>query len=117
MSNKNCDCEPNFPEVIEEVSKAIKSEEDCNLAAMFFKGIGDTTRIKILCALKQREMCPGDIAVLLDMTKSTVSHQLAVMRNLRQVKCRKEGKNVFYSLDDNHVLEIIDTVFAHINDR
>ena len=59
-------------------------------------------------------MCAGDIAVFLDMTKSAVSHQLAVMRKMRQVRARREGKNVFYSLDDQHIVDIMEEALIHM---
>lgn len=59
-------------------------------------------------------MCAGDIAVLLDMTKSAVSHQLAVMRNMHQIKSRRDGKNVFYSLDDEHIVDILEEAMVHM---
>lgn len=80
----------------------------------FFKILGDSTRMKILFALKEREMCVGDIADLLDMTKSAVSHQLAVMRNMHQVRSRREGKNIYYSLDDQHIVDIIEEALIHM---
>ena len=113
--NKKCDCKPLYPEVIKEVSGNMPSESQLDLVVSFFKTLGDGTRMKIICALKENEMCAGDIAVLLDMTKTAVSHQLAVMRQIRQVKARREGKNVFYSLDDKHVMDMIEEVFAHVN--
>ena len=70
--------------------------------------------MKILFALKEREMCVGDIADLLDMTKSAVSHQLAVMRNMHQVRSRREGKNIYYSLDDQHIVDIIEEALIHM---
>ena len=60
-------------------------------------------------------MCAGDIAVFLDMTKSAVSHQLAVMRKMHQVRARREGKNVFYSLDDQHIVDIMEEAFPYLN--
>lgn len=116
MANKNCDCEALYSEVINEVSGHMPDETDLDMVVSFFKVLGDNTRIRILSALRQHEMCAGDIAVLLDMTKSAVSHQLAIMRQMRQVKTRRDGKNIFYSLDDNHIVEIIDEAFIHMRD-
>ena len=62
----------------------------------------------------QKSMCAGDIAVFLDMTKSAVSHQLAVMRKMHQVRARREGKNVFYSLDDQHIVDIMEEALIHM---
>ena len=86
----------------------------CGTNSDHLRLLGDHTRIRILFALKEKEMCTGDIAVLLNMTKSAVSHQLAVMRNMHQVRARREGKNIFYSLDDHHIVDIIEEAFIHM---
>ncbi len=85
--------------------------------ADLFKVLGDTTRIKILCALFQAEMCVCDISALLGMTQSAISHQLRVLKQARLVKYRKEGKVVYYSLDDEHVESIFDKGLIHISER
>lgn len=114
MQAKKSDCQPLFPGTIEEVQGHMPDERDMMSVAAFFKILGDNTRIKILYALKTREMCAGDIAVLLNMTKSAVSHQLAIMRNMHQVRARREGKNIFYSLDDQHIVDIIEEALIHM---
>ena len=114
MTTKRSDCDPIFPEVIEEVSKKMPGDREIEKVSSFFKILGDNTRIRILYALKEREMCAGDIAVLLNMTKSAVSHQLALMRNMHQVRTRREGKNVFYSLDDQHIVDIVEEALIHM---
>ena len=91
-------------------------DQDVDQVVAFYKVLGDKTRLRILYALKEQEMCAGDIAVLLDMTKSAVSHQLAVMRNMHQIKSRREGKNVFYSLDDEHISQIFACGLHHIEE-
>jgi len=113
--NKKCDCFPLFGEVVEEVRLKMPEESQLELVVSFFKTLGDNTRMRIICALKEKEMCAGDIAVLLDMTKTAVSHQLAIMRQMRLIKPRRVSKNVFYSLDDKHVIDIIEKVFTHID--
>ena len=95
MATKKSDCTPMFLESIEQVKKNMPKDQDVDQVVAFYKVLGDKTRLRILYALKEQEMCAGDIAVLLDMTKSAVSHQLAVMRNMHQIKSRREGKNVF----------------------
>ena len=85
--------------------------------AEFFKVFGDTTRIKILYVLFQAELCVCDIAALLGMTQSAISHQLRVLKQARLVKYRKDGKVVYYSLDDEHVQTIFNMGFAHIVER
>lgn len=106
---------PLFPETVDFVKRRMPKEGEIERVAAFFKVLGDNTRIRIMYALKEREMCAGDIAVLLDMTKSAVSHQLAIMRNMHQVRSRREGKNIFYSLDDQHIVDIIDEALIHMN--
>lgn len=83
----------------------------------FFKVFGDPTRVNILWALDRREMCVCDIAGALDMSKSAVSHQLAVLRAAALVKFRREGKAVFYSLADEHVCSILECGTEHVNER
>lgn len=82
--------------------------------ADFFKVFGDSSRVKLLGLLLQTEMCVTDIAEKLDMSQSAVSHQLRVLRQSRLVKYRREGKTVYYSLDDEHVEDILKEGIAHI---
>ena len=111
---RKSDCQPLFPEVVDAVQNTMPRDTDIEKVTSFFKVLGDQTRIRILFALKEKEMCAGDIAVLLNMTKSAVSHQLAVMRNMHQVRSRREGKNIFYSLDDHHIVDIIEEALIHM---
>ena len=83
-------------------------------AASFFKVVGDETRMKILCTLAVHELCVNDIAEAVEMTKSAVSHQLRMLKEEGLVKSRRDGKNMFYSLDDQHVVDILDIAFLHI---
>ena len=94
---------------------ADKDEKLYDLADLF-KVFGDTTRIKIIYALFEEEMCVCDIADLLNMTQSAISHQLRVLKQARLVKFRKEGKTVYYSLDDNHVNQIFNCGVCHIEE-
>ena len=114
MEVKKSDCEPLFPKTIEAVEEKMPGDDAIERVSSFFKVLGDNTRIRILYALKEKELCAGDIAVLLNMTKSAVSHQLAMMRNMHQVRSRREGKNVFYSLDDQHIVDIIEEALIHM---
>ena len=82
--------------------------------AEVFKALGDPTRVKIIYALVQNELCVHDLSVVLEMGQSAVSHQLRYLRNLRIVKRRKVGKTVFYSLDDDHVEQIFVQTLQHI---
>ncbi|MDR2034861.1 MAG: metalloregulator ArsR/SmtB family transcription factor [Helicobacteraceae bacterium] len=84
--------------------------------AELFKVFGDTTRVKILCALFQNRMCVCDIAALLGMTKSAISHQLRVLKQSKLVRFKKEGKVVYYSLADDHVKNIFDQGIIHVSE-
>ena len=112
-----CDCEVIHADIVEAVKKQMPSEEKLYDLADFFKIFGDSTRIKILWALDNEEMCVCDLAVLLNMTKSAVSHQLKTLRQEKLVKYRKEGKTAIYSLLDNHVKDIIEIGLEHIEER
>ena len=113
---QNCGGEHHHNEVIEKISVNMPDEGTlCDLAE-FFKVFGDSTRIKILYVLSQSEMCVCDIAALLGLTQSAVSHQLRALKNVRLVKSRREGKTVFYSLADDHVKTIIDQGLEHVRE-
>lgn len=79
-----------------------------------FKALGDPTRIRIIQALRHNELCVCDLSQALEISQSAISHQLRVLRNLRLVKFRKEGKNVYYSLDDEHIVLLFDQGLDHI---
>ncbi len=121
MSQENktvvCDCDVIHAEVVEEVSRHMPQEELLYDLADFFKTFGDSTRLKLLWALEREEMCVCDLAVLLNMTKSAVSHQLKTLRQQKLVKFRKEGKTVYYSLLDEHVKNILEIGLEHIEER
>ncbi len=104
-------------EVVKRVKSSMPEEDKLKELAEFFKVFGEPTRIKILYALSEEEMCVCDIAALLGMNQSAISHQLRVLKGSRLVKYRKEGKVVYYSLDDDHVKTIFDQGFVHINHR
>ena len=97
------------------LSEMPHDEELYNLAELF-KVFGDTTRIKILYALFESEMCVCDIATLLNMEQSAISHQLKVLKQSKLVRSRRQGKSVIYSLDDDHVRTMIDMGFEHITE-
>jgi ArsR family transcriptional regulator len=122
MNNKDtvierCDCTVIHEDIVAKVKLMMPKEEDLYDLAEFFRVFGDLTRIKILSALFESEMCVCDIAFLLNMTQSAISHQLRLLKQSKLVKYRKEGKVVFYSLDDNHVKKIIDQGLVHINEK
>ncbi len=90
------------------------SEEELYDLAELFKVFGDTTRIRILYELFGGELCVGDIAEKLSMTQSAISHQLRVLKTSRLVRSRRDGKTVYYALDDEHVRDIIEKGVEHI---
>ena len=115
-SLETCDCNIIHEEVINVVKKKMPEDENLYELAELFKVFGDSTRTKILWALSESEMCVCDLANLLNMTQSATSHQLRVLKNSRLVKNRKEGKVVFYSLDDDHVKQIFLLGLSHIKE-
>ena len=102
------------PETVERVLDEMPADESLYDLAELFKVFGDSTRIRILYALFEEEMCVGDIALLLGLSHTAVSHQLRVLKINKLVKGRKAGKVVFYSLADDHVRRIIDQGMEHI---
>jgi len=114
---ERCDCTVIHEDVVNAVRDSMPHEESLYDLAEIFKVFGDTTRIKILYALFASEMCVCDIAVLLNMTQSAISHQLRVLKQARLVKYRKEGKVVYYSLDDEHIKQIFDQGLIHITEK
>ena len=109
------DCEVIHSDIVEKVKKEMTNEEVLTKAAKFFKIFGDPTRMKIISALDINEMCVCDLAVLLNMTKSAISHQLRTLKEANLVKFRRDGKVVFYSLSDNHVKAIYEIGLEHIS--
>lgn len=114
---ESCSCTVIHEEVINKVKDNIPQEEILYDLADLFKVLGDSTRVKILCALFQAEMCVCDIAVLLSMNQSAISHQLRVLKQARLIKYRRAGKVVYYSLEDEHVKSIFDQGLIHIVEK
>ena len=111
-----CDCNVLHQDVVNETLKNMLDSTIFYKLAEFFKIMGDTTRARILWSLDQNEMCVCDIANVLGMTKSSISHQLGTLRRSNIVKCRKEGKTVYYSLDDDHVKSLFELGVEHIKE-
>ena len=103
-------------EMVDRVNQALPSEETLFDLAELFKVFGDSTRVKILYVLFEAEMCVCDIAQLLGMTQSAISHQLQVLKKSKLVKYRREGKTVFYSLADDHVRAILGQGMDHVTE-
>lgn len=112
-----CDCSVIHEDIVNRVKERMPDEEKLYDLADLFKVFGDTTRVKILYALSESEMCVCDIAALLDMTQSAISHQLRVLKQAKLVKFRKDGKIVYYSLDDEHIKHIFDQGLIHISEK
>ena len=101
---------------INQVEEHMPKEETLTDLADFFKVFGDATRVKILYVLLQSEMCVCDLAEVLQMTQSAISHQLRVLKQVKLVKNRREGKTVFYSLADGHIQTILNQGMEHISE-
>ena len=112
-----CDCNAIHQEVVDNTNKNMLDADMFNRIAEFFKILGDTTRVKILFALDQNEMCVCDIANVLGMSKSSISHQLGTLRRSGIVKCRRSGKEVYYTLDDDHIVKLFEIGLEHINHK
>lgn len=112
-----CDCDVIHKDVVDSVRERMEDTETLYSVSDFFKVMSDSTRMRILYALDKAEMCVCDLSVLLNMTKSAISHQLKVLKDAELVKNRREGKNVFYSLKDDHVKAIIETGIEHIKEK
>ncbi|MBZ4671296.1 MAG: ArsR family transcriptional regulator, lead/cadmium/zinc/bismuth-responsive transcriptional [Clostridiales bacterium] len=109
-------CDEVHDEVVEKVSSQMPPDEILYDLAELFKVFGDSTRVKIICALFESEMCVCDIAQVLGMNQSAISHQLRVLKQARLVKYRREGKTVYYSLADSHIQAIFNQGFEHITE-
>ena len=114
MDNKRSDCEAINIDIVNRVKPNMPEMKLLYELSDFFKVMGDSTRIQLLWALEESEMCVGDLAVLLNMTKSAVSHQLKVLRTAKLVRAEKKGKNVYYALDDHHEKDILEKALGHV---
>jgi DNA-binding transcriptional ArsR family regulator len=110
----NCDCNVIHEDTVAGVRAKMPDDETLMNLADLFKVFSDSTRVRILCALQYSELCVCDIAFLLGMTKSAISHQLRSLRQTRLVKYRKDGKSVYYSLDDEHVGNVFEQGLLHV---
>ena len=111
-----CDYIHTHEEIVEKVLKEMPGDDTLYDLTELFRIFGDSTRIRILYVLFEAEMCVCDIAQLLGMTQSAISHQLRALKNARLVKSRREGKVVFYSLSDDHVKAIINQGMSHVTE-
>ena len=113
---ENCNVNIIHEDIVVRVKDKLPAEETLYDLAELFKVFGDTTRIKIICALFESEMCVCDLSCLLNMTQSAISHQLRVLKSARLVKFRRMGKVFYYSLDDEHIKHIYDAGLNHISE-
>ena len=113
---EQCDFIHVHADIVNRVTKVMPDEDQLMDLAEFFKIFGDSTRIKILYVLSQAEMCVCDIATLLQMGQSAISHQLRVLKQMRLVKFRRDGRTVFYSLADGHIQTILAQGMEHIQE-
>ncbi len=104
------------PEVIERIKAAMPDEDTLIDLSELFKVFGDSTRIKILSALSGGELCVCDVSTAVGMTSSAVSHQLKILKNAGLVSFRRDGKTVFYSIADDHVMTILNQGLEHVNE-
>lgn len=112
-----CDCNIIHEDIVKDTISKMPEDNIFNKLAEFFKILGYTTRAKILFALDQNEMCVCDIANVLGMSKSSISHQLGTLRRMSIVKCRKQGKEVYYTIDDDHVQRLFELGIEHIEHK
>ncbi|MDD6483889.1 MAG: metalloregulator ArsR/SmtB family transcription factor [Clostridiales bacterium] len=103
-------------QVLKRIKNELPDDELTSRVSDVFKVFGDNTRIRILWTLFDKEMCVYDISRVLSMTQSAISHQLRTLKQARLVKARRDGKNTFYSIDDEHVKRIIEQVLIHLEE-
>ena len=103
--------------VVAYAKEKMPSEEIISDLSDFFKNFGDSTRLKIVSALMSGELCVADICEVLEMSTSAISHQLRILRQAKMVRSRRDGKQVYYSIDDNHVGILYSVGLAHLNEK
>jgi len=103
-------------ENVDKVLENLPSDHDIVDISEIFNLLGDPTRMRILLALRIKELCVGDISALMDISQSGVSHQLRSLKKARIIKGRREGKMIYYSLDDDHIDHVISTALEHIHE-
>ncbi len=114
---ETCEITTVHENVVERVRSRMPDEDLLYDTAELFKVFGDSTRTRILSALFIEELCVCDIASLLNMTKSAVSHQLRILRQTKIVKSRRSGKEIYYSLDDEHISKIYGMALEHLQEE
>ena len=116
MTTKQTDCTALNKELVEKIRVLMPDKVLLSAISEFLKIMGDSTRIRLLRALDESEMCVCDLSVLLNMTKSALSHQLKTLKEARLVKSRRNGKHVYYSLDDEHIKVILEMAMEYVEE-
>lgn len=116
MNEDRCKCRMIHEDQVEAARKTALGNTEIELLSQTFKALGDPSRLRILTALEKQEMCVCDIAALLTISESAVSHQLRLLRTIKLVKNRREGAVLYYSLDDTHVSILIGTALEHVRE-
>ena len=111
-----CECDVVHTDIVAHVKEVMEDTEVLYALSDFFKVMSDSTRMRIMAALDNEEMCVCDLSEVLGMTKSAISHQLKVLKDSGLVKFRRDGKNVFYTLKDDHVKTILEMGIMHIKE-
>ena len=117
MIENHCDCKPQDMDLINLAKEKMPEYRDISDLSDFFKIMGDSTRLQLLIALQTGEFCVSDLSYLLNMTRSAISHQLKALRVSKLVRTRKDGKTVYYALDDDHIREILEKSIEHIQEK
>ncbi|MCR5782614.1 MAG: metalloregulator ArsR/SmtB family transcription factor [Clostridia bacterium] len=112
-----CDCDVIHDDAVKRTLQNIEDTDTLFAVSDFLKVMGDSTRMRILAALDTGELCVCDLSAVLDMSKSAISHQLKTLKDACLVKFRREGKNVYYSLEDEHVSTIIEMGIEHVKEK
>jgi len=116
MESYECEVRNVHEDMVQRVQESMPGAQQLNDLAEFFRVLGDPTRIRILNALSVTELCVCDLTAILEMNQSAVSHQLRILRNARLVRYRRDGRTVYYSLDDDHIAGIYAQGLAHIQE-
>lgn len=116
MNEDQCQCRMIHKEQVKAARKAALADSEIGLLSQTFKALGDPSRLRILTALGKYEMCVCDLAALLAISESAVSHQLRLLRTIKLVKNRREGAVLYYSLDDSHVNDLIGIALGHVRE-
>ena len=117
MADDTCLSTEIRPDVIAKVEATMPDLDELFALEELYRTLGDSTRIRVVSALRAAELCVCDLAEILEMSQSAISHQLRVLRNMRLVKYRREGRKAYYSLDDAHIETLLDVAIEHVRER